>query len=68
MDKIYAQILNGLVENIIVLNDDHAEYLYIFGPRAGFDDLVRVDILTPIPQIGWSYDGVSFTPPPLLDT
>jgi hypothetical protein len=59
MDKIYAQILNGVVVNIIILNDSTLEPLF----AQGFDACIQIDQLSPQPGIGWSYDGQSFTPP-----
>jgi hypothetical protein len=59
MKLIYAQILSGSVQNIIVLNDSSLLSLF----SAGFDYLIRIDNLDPIPQMGWLYDGSSFSPP-----
>lgn len=54
---IYAQILNGKIENIIVLDDVSLVPHF----KEGFDDLVRIDNLVPVPVIGASYDGVNFS-------
>ena len=59
MDLIWAQILNGVVVNIIVLND--TTLIPIF--TQGFDYLIEIDQLTPQPGIGWTYDGTNFTQP-----
>jgi hypothetical protein len=56
---IFAQILNGIVQNTIVLDDLSLQNLF----SANFDYFIRVDTLTPQPGIGWSYDGTSFSPP-----
>ena len=57
---IYAQILNGFVRNVIVLNDPTLQSVFV----NGFDYLVRIDNLTPTPQIMWAYDPVAgFTNP-----
>lgn len=56
--KLYAQILNEVVQNIIVLNDDLLSELF----SAGFDYFIRVDQINPMPCIGWGYDGDEFTP------
>lgn len=60
---IYAQIKTGIVFNIIVLDDESlAEHF-----KNGFDHLIRIDELTPSPQIGWSYDGIDFNQPPEIE-
>lgn len=56
---IYAQIKDGVVSNIIVLNDE--QYIPLFSQ--GFDELLRVDQLLPYPSPGWTYDGQDFFPP-----
>lgn len=48
---IYAQIKDQYVANIIVLNDNSLESHFL----VGFDHLIRIDTLSPIPQIGWLY-------------
>jgi hypothetical protein len=55
----YAQILNSLVANVIVLDDESLAPIF----KEGFDDLVRVDELDIKPDIGWSYDGTNFLQP-----
>lgn len=56
---IYAQILNGIIENIIVLDDPSLSSLF----SQGFDYFIRIDNLNPVPQIGWLYNGSSFSDP-----
>lgn len=58
-NKIYAQVLNGVVINMIVLNDDSLISLF----SQGFDCIVRTDTLSPTPCIGFTYDGETFSPP-----
>jgi len=62
----YAQIKNGIVENIIVLEDDSLIQTF----SDGFDSFVVVDGMDPMPQIGWGYDGTNFVPAiaPALNT
>jgi hypothetical protein len=55
----YAQIANGSIQNVIVLEDD--SLLDHF--TQGFDFLIPLDELDPTPQIGWLYDGTNFTAP-----
>lgn len=55
---IYAQIKNHVICNCIVIND--IESLEIFSE--GYDHLIRIDQLNPRPSIGWSYDGLGFSP------
>lgn len=55
----YAQIKDEIIQNVIVLDD--MSLLDIFG--AGFDAIVRIDQLNPMPAIYWTYDGSVFTPP-----
>lgn len=56
---IYAQILGGVVINIIkILNGvDTAPFL------VGFDFLVDVTSTSPQPGPGWTYDGNNFSAP-----
>jgi hypothetical protein len=54
----FAQIISGVVENVIVLDDPALAPLFL----AGYDDLVRIDTLDPEPQIGWTYSGGAFSP------
>ncbi|MDO4709047.1 MAG: hypothetical protein Q4B94_04390 [Pseudomonadota bacterium] len=51
MTRIYALIGDGLVTNVITVEDTWPE---------GVD----ITDLDPQPGIGWSYDGAVFTPPP----
>lgn len=57
----YAQIKNGIVENVIVLNDSNLESTF----SAGFDHFINLgdtrDVDQPGP--GWTYDGDNFSPP-----
>lgn len=54
----YAQIKENRVHNIIVLEDESLKSLF----KQGFDELVRIDNLDPIPHIGWYFDGYIFMP------
>lgn len=54
---IYAQISNGLVANIIQVDDVSVVPLF----TDGYDACIRIDNITPQPCIGWSYDGNIFT-------
>lgn len=56
---IFAQILNGVVQNTIVLDDMKLASLF----SQGFDHFVRIDNLELVPSIGWSYDEENFSPP-----
>lgn len=60
---VFAQIRDGTIQNVIVLNDPSLEHVFV----GGFDALVRIDNLDPVPQIGWLYDGQSFSMPPSED-
>lgn len=51
----YAQIKNGIIINIIVLNN--LDFYDVF--LSGFDYLIRVDTRSTVPGIGWSYDPVN---------
>lgn len=55
----YAQIKDGIIKNTIVLNDPTLEPLC----SSGFDHLIRIDELKPMPGIGWTYDGTTFIKP-----
>lgn len=60
----YAQILNGIIINIIDLDDSTLVPIF----AEGFDSCMQIDQLNPIPQIGWYYDipSASFYPPATL--
>jgi hypothetical protein len=53
----YAQILDGFVANVIVLDDPSIINLFFINPLGGpnFDYVNQIDNLSIIPQIGWSY-------------
>jgi hypothetical protein len=55
----YAQILGGLVQNTIIIDDPSMVPTF----SDGFDYCIRIDTLDPVPGIGWGYDGSNFTPP-----
>lgn len=55
---IYAQIKNGLVVNTIVVDENTQLSLF----SAGFDAFIRIDEMSPMPGINWSYNG-TFSPP-----
>jgi len=64
MDRIWAQILNGIVSNTIVMND----ITQAPAQTMGFDSLVEITNLLDVNGnsigIGWTTpDGVNFTPP-----
>jgi hypothetical protein len=56
---IYAQIKDRQVKNTIDIQDITIVQLYL----DGFDDIVRIDLLDPVPSIGWSYINGAFSPP-----
>lgn len=58
MEKVYALIKNGIVENTIV-----AEASFIALIEGQYDSCVRIDELDVKPGIGWSYDGERFSAP-----
>jgi hypothetical protein len=53
----YAQILDGYIMNIIVLDDPTIIDLFYVNPFGGpnFDFVNQIDCLSIVPQIGWSY-------------
>lgn len=59
---IYAQILNGLILNVIELDDSTLVSEF----TNGFDFCIQIDTLSPVPAIGWKYDGTSFYSPAIL--
>jgi len=56
---IYAQIKNGKVQNTIVLMDTSLVSQF----SEGFDYFIEIDQLSPVPGVGWGYDGAIFTAP-----
>lgn len=57
---IYAQIKNGKVKNIVVVDEDSP----IDALSAGYDYFLRTDNLDQVVGVNFSYDGQTFTPPP----
>jgi hypothetical protein len=59
---IYAQIKYGLVLNVVVIDDSSLLSTFLIG----YDFLIEIDQLTPMPQVGWIYNAAfsTFTPPP----
>ena len=59
---IFAQILAGVVQNVIVLDDPSLVSLF----TAGFDSCIEIDNITDINGnpigIGCTYDGTNFYP------
>lgn len=59
----FALIADGFITNrAIASNPPEAEWLAAV--QAEFDHVIDVTALDPQPQIGWSYDGSTFAPPP----
>lgn len=63
---VYAQIKDGMVVNIIVLDHedvekDHPHYHHLFGKGAGHDHLKRIDHRKPVPHMGDLYDEATDT-------
>lgn len=56
---IYAQIKDGVIINNIVLDDPTLVSTF----ETGYDFLIRVDQLDPMPGPDWTYDGTNFSPP-----
>ena len=61
MEKIWAVINGGLVENLIV-----AEQSFVDMISSQHDYVIRIDEMAvdEKPSIGWSYDGENFSAPP----
>jgi hypothetical protein len=57
LGMVYAQILNGIVKNTIMLDDETQAHVF----AKHHDACVRIDGLTPQPAIGWFYDGATFS-------
>lgn len=64
MDSIYAQCKDGVVLNVIILNDPSLHHLFL----EGFDHLINVTEMAPRPEIGWSYRDGIFEDPDELRT
>lgn len=60
---VYAQVRNNVVVNTIVLDD--LTLLPLFSE--GFDACIRIDGVSPMPSINWTYIGGVFAPP-ILET
>lgn len=56
---VYAQIKNGTVVNRIII----ANEADVASQQAGMQAVIRIDVLSPQPDIGWSWDGESFSEP-----
>lgn len=67
---IYAQIKDGTVRNVILLDDLSISHLF----SDGFDYFIDVTAMSPRPEIGWSYVDETFSrvetvgPDPLVGT
>jgi hypothetical protein len=61
---IYTQILNGIIVNIIELDDSTLVPIF----AQGYDSCMQIDNLSTVPNIGWYYDipSASFYPPATL--
>lgn len=57
--SVYAQIKGGVVVNTIVLNDTSLTSQF----SAGFDALIQIDNLNPMPGISWRYGGSNYSGP-----
>ena len=58
----YALVNNGLVENVIVVDENTGnEFFTSIDPE--FDAVVNVTGHTVQPSPGWNYDGTTFSPP-----
>lgn len=55
MDKVYAQIKDGIVINTMVLNDDSDEQKAIHA--VGFDKLIYINDIVPRPGPAWIDNG-----------
>lgn len=62
---IFAQVKDGIVKNIVVLDDMGLAPLF----SEGFDYFIRVDQIPNYPGPGDSYDGVNFArqPDPVIN-
>lgn len=56
---VYAQILNGVIINTIVLDDTSLIPLF----AKGFDTFIEIDQIPGSPGVGWTYNNGTFTPP-----
>lgn len=56
---IFSQIQDGVIVNTIVLNDIDDLPLFM----GDFDYVLQIDQLYPRPGIGWTFDGITFSPP-----
>lgn len=60
---VYAQILNNIVQNIIILNNPNLVSVF----TQDYDYCIRIDNISDINgndiNIGWVYDGTHFSPP-----
>lgn len=55
----YAQIKDGIVKNVILLDDAGLASHFAIG----FDSCIRIDDVSPVPGIGWTYAGSVFSEP-----
>lgn len=62
---VYAQIIGGFIVNTADAdNDDILIFLMINSTTAEpYDAVLRIDTLDPMPGIGWSFDGTTFSAP-----
>lgn len=63
---IFAQISDQKIVNTIELEDASLLDLFNINPSTGidFDCIIQIDIIDPLPGIGWTYvNGLFFAPP-----
>ncbi len=58
MEKIFALIKDGSVENIIVADEN---FVALIAPKWNF--IIRIDEISPRPEIGWAYQNGEFINP-----
>lgn len=62
---IFAQLKDGVVVNTIIITDVSMLPFFQADPMTGdpYDILLQVDATYPQPGIGWTFDGITFSPP-----
>lgn len=62
---VYAQIKLGMIMNVIVLDDPTIAGDFLTDPASNmiYDEVIRIDDLSPQPCISWLYENKRFTAP-----
>lgn len=66
---VFAQVSNGVIINTLIINDYSLLSLFQNDKDGNpYDYILQVDATYPQPGIGWTFDGIAFSPPIIQDS